>query len=273
MKQYGYYRPSSKTLSKKRKVSRGKPSFFIFKAFFLLILLGAVLFGGYLALTKGYAAFKKSDVANWSVKKIDISGMTGLIHKEIAAQTSAYQGKRFGMKDSIALRADLVKKYPMLKDVSVTRGLFSGTLKISADLREPIAQFKLPDNSVKYVDKDSTVYSDPNPTLAQSVPVVEIVGEVPSKLKPDFIDLVQSTLKLDKKLNFETLRMNLAQNTVTMILPDKSVLHFGKAERLKQKAQRASQIMAFAREHYKGPVTLNFAFFDEGKVFLTQSAH
>lgn len=229
--------------------------------------------GSYLAISKGYAVFKQSDIANWSVKKIDISGVTGLIGKEIAAQAATYQNKRFGMKDSIALRAEIVKKYPMLKDVSVTRGLFSGTLKISADMRAPVAQFKLPDHSVKYVDADSTVYSDPNPTLSQSVPVVEIVGDVPSKLKPDFIDLVQSTLKLDKKLNFETLRMNLTENTVTMVLPDKSILHFGRAEHLKQKAQRAAQIMAFAREHYTGPVTLNFAFFDEGKVFLTHSSH
>ena len=58
-----------------------------------------------------------------------------------------------------------------------------------------------------------------------------------------------------------------------MRLPDESVIHFGTASELKTKALRAAQIMDKVRGKYPAPITLNFEFFEQGKVFLTLSAH
>ena len=99
------------------------------------------------------------------------------------------------------------------------------------------------------------------------------MGDVPEKLQPSFVEMVQSVLKLKKSLPFEALQLNLQDNTVTMRLPDDSIIHFGPARDLKAKAARAAQIMDKARSTYPAPVTLNFEFFEQGKVFLTLSAH
>lgn len=274
MRTHGKYRTSAISVRKKRTAARQTgQAFFFFKAFFVLLLLGALGGGLWLGGTKAYAVLQQAEISNWHAKTVDVSGLTGLVLKDVSADVQPFKGKAFSLQDGVKLRADLIQKYPMLKDVRVKRGLFSGTLKVSAKPREPVAQFRLPDNSVKYVDGDSVVYTDDNPTLQDSVPSVELLGDVPQRLKPDFIELVQSTLKLKKQLSFAKLQMNLEDNTVIMILNDKSVLDFGTAQHLKQKVQRAAQVIAFAREHYKGPVSINFRFFEDGKVFLTHNAH
>ena len=252
---------------------RGRNTFSFFKSLFTIALLLVLGCGLYLGLHKGYDAFMQSAHGKWHAKNVAVEGISGLLQKELTQQLLPYQEKPFSLKDSYNLRSELIAKYPMLKDLSVKRGLLSGTLTVSAKMREPIAQFKLPDGTVKYLDKDSTVYADTNPTLPQEVPTVELIGAVPEKVEGGFTDLVQSALQLDKRLNFQTLRLDLNENTVTMILPDQTVLDFGKAQQLKEKAQRASQILSFAREHYTQPYTLNFRFFDDGKVFLTRSAN
>ena len=100
-----------------------------------------------------------------------------------------------------------------------------------------------------------------------------VIGKVPEKLSAEFIELVESILKLRKELNFAFLRMNMTDNTVKMYMPDESVIDFGQARQLKKKADRAAQILALAREKYPAPFTLDFRFFENGKVFLAQKAH
>ena len=80
-------------------------------------------------------------------------------------------------------------------------------------------------------------------------------------------------MKLKKSLSFKSLEFNVTDNTVTLDLPDESVIYFGPAVRLKEKVHRAAQIMTIARQKYTNPVVLNFAFFEKGKVFLTQRPH
>ncbi len=268
MRKYTTYRRCAPT--RKKYSSRGAKTFSFFK-FIFCVLLVVVLGGGiYVGLHKGYTAFMQADLSNWQVKNTAVTGIGGALQKEVEAYVQTFQGRQFAAKDAYNLRMELTQKYPMLKEIAVTRKMLGGTLKIAAKMREPVAQFKLPDASVKYVDKDSTVYTD---VQVHAVPSVELIGEVPEKLRPDFIELVQSTLRLDKQLDFQTLRMNLTENTVMMVLPDQTVLDFGPAQQLKQKAQRAVQVLGFAREHYKGPYQLNFRFFDEGKVFLTHKSN
>ena len=56
-------------------------------------------------------------------------------------------------------------------------------------------------------------------------------------------------------------------------MPDGSEIDFGKAVNLKKKAARAAQIIARSRGRYDKPYALNFDFFEDGKVFLTQKSH
>ena len=109
--------------------------------------------------------------------------------------------------------------------------------------------------------------------MLKPVPFVELVGDVPEKLSPEFIGLVESTLKLNKELDVAFLQMNLKDNTVKMHMPDGCIIDFGQAADLKQKAARAAQIITFARERYTHPLALDFQFFEHGKVFLTQTSH
>ena len=273
MKKYDYYRPSTSSLGRKKRVVRRQGSSFFFKFFLIAVLLLVVGCGGWLALSKGYRMLVNSQITDWHAKTISVTGVTGQINKEILALAKPYEGKPFSVKDAAALREAVVKRYPMLKEVSVRRGLLSGKLSISAFHREPIAKFVLPDESIRYIDGDSTVYSDPNPNLLQPVPFVELSGPIPEKLSPEFIDLVQSTLKLNKELDFAFLQMDLKNNTVQMHMPDGCVIDFGKAVRLKRKANVAAQILAYSHDRYGELKKLDFQFFEQGKVFLTQTSH
>ncbi len=273
MRKNDFYRPSSSSLGKKKRVVRRKGSSFFFKLFLVVVLLGVVGFGGWLALSQGYRLLVNSKLTDWHAKTIEVSGVDGALNQQIAALAKPYEGKAFSVKDSAALRAAVIKRYPMLKDVSVNRGLLSGRLTVSAARREPIAKFVLPDETVRYIDEDSTVYADPNPHLPAPVPFVELSGSVPEKLSPEFIDLVQSTLKLNKELDFAFLQMDLKENTVKMHMPDGCVIDFGPAVHLKKKAAVAAQILAYARERYEQLEKLDFHFFEQGKVFLTQTSH
>ena len=239
--------------------------------FLTFFLLAVVAWGGFVGVRYGYHVIKNAQIIDWHVKSVVVSGINGKIEKQIFEKSSAFQAKPFSFADAEKLRKELAQAYPMLRKVSVSRGLLTGKLKVSATMREPVACFVLPDHSYKYIDQDSTVYADPDGPL--QLAQVELLGDVPEKLQPSFVELVQSVLKLKKSLPFEALQFNLQENTVTMRLPDQSIVHFGSAENLKNKAARAAQIMDLAREKYAEPVTLNFEFFNQGKVFLTLSSH
>ena len=273
MKKYDYYRPSASSLGRKKRVVRRQGSSFFFRFFLVAVLLLVVGCGGWLALSKGYRMLVNSQITDWHAKTISVTGVTGQINKEISALAAPYEGKAFSVKDAAALREAIVKRYPMLKGVSVSRGLLSGKLSVSAVHREPIAKFVLPDDTIRYIDEDSTVYADPNPNLLEPVPFVELSGPVPEKLSPEFIDLVESTLKLNNELDFAFLQMDLRNNTVKMHMPDGCVIDFGPAVQLKRKADVAARILAYSREHYGELKSLDFHFFKYGKVFLTQTSH
>ena len=136
-----------------------------------------------------------------------------------------------------------------------------------------MAKFVLPDQSVRYIDQDSTIYVDPNPDPLHPVPFVELEGRIPAQLGEEFVDLVQSALRLKDQLDFAFLRFNVDKDTVRMHLPDGCIINFGPARQLRQKARRAAQIEAVAKKHFTHPHELDFTYFDDGKVFLRQMAH
>ena len=270
MRKYGYIRPSATLYVRRRTVRKKRPSFFL-KFFLFLFLIIGIGWCGFVGVRYGYYVIKNAQITDWHVKSVSVSGVSGEIEKEIFTAAAAQEGKPFSFSDAENLQARLAKSYPMLRQISVTRGLLTGKLKISVKPRHAVAQFVLPDHSRKYIDKDSTVYTDPYGP--HEVPQVSLVGTVPDKLQPSFVEMVQEVLKLKKSLPFESLELNLQENTVAMHLPDESVILFGSAKQLKNKARRAAQIMERVRGKYQQPVTVNFEFFEQGKVFLTLSSH
>ena len=269
MKRYDYYRPSAASLGKKKRVVRRQKGSSFFFRFVMLLLLAGVLLGVGWTLTRSYQWFVQTRPATWKPKQIEVTGITGDFYKKIVEVASPHQNQPFSVKDAVALREEILTKYPMLKKVSVKRGLFKGTLTIAVERRTPVAKFVLPDGSLKYIDAQSVIYTDPAPDTLAAIPSIELEGEIPERLNPELVELVQSTLKLKKALEFSALQMNLAHNTIKLFTPDGCEIDFGQAADLKKKAVRAAQIMAFAREKYPRPFVLNFAFFEVGKVFLT----
>ena len=273
MKTRNYYRPSTVSLGKKKRVARRRSGTrFFLKILILLFLLAACAGGGWLLVSKGYQLLVQTNLSQWTVKKVAVCGLTDRLQAQVLAQIQPYQGQPFPAEKSLSLRQTITQKYPMLKQVRVKRGLLSGVLTVCAAHREPLAQFKMPDGSVKYIDADSTVYTDATVKGDASILPVELEGQVPEKLSTEFVELVKSVLKLRKELNFAFLQMNMTNNTVKLYMPDESVIDFGQAKQLKKKADRAVQILALARKKYPAPFVLDFRFFENGKVFLTQNA-
>ncbi len=270
MRKYGYNRPSATLCTRRRTVRKKKPSFF-FKFFLYLFVLVGIGWGGFVGAHYGYRVIKNAQLTDWHVKSVAVSGVNGDVEKEIFTRAAEMEGKPFSFADAQRLQREFEKKYPMLHDIDVSRGMLSGKLKISAQLRKPIARLITTDHTHQYIDAESVVYTQEEEV--ENVPHVSLVGEVPDKLPASFVDLIQNALKLKKSLPFDGLEFDLQQNTIRMHLPDQSIIWFGSAQQLKQKAQRAAQIMDIVKEKYQKPVMVNFEFFEQGKVFLTLSAH
>ncbi len=273
MKKYDYYRPSASSLGRKKKYRRtSSVSFFKPLVFFLIFAI--LCFAAYAGVSKAYKAFSASRLGTWQADGATVSGADGELAKELQAAANKKLGQNFSVSDAVDFQAQLAKKYPQLRDVSVKRGLLSGKLKVSVKRREPIAKFLLPGGAVRFVDEDSTVYADPNPDPLLSVPFVELQGTVPDNLGTEFVDLIQSAVKLKKHLDFAFLRFNTDKNTVRLYLPNDTVILFGKAQNLRAKARRAAQIEAvFAQRGLPVPHELDFTYFDDGKVFLRQTGY
>lgn len=272
MKKYDYYRPSASSLGRKKKI-RKKASFSFLKPLVFFLIFVGLCFAAYFGASKAYAAFSASRLGKWRPTAAAVGGASGVLGKEIQAAADEKLKSVFSVRDAVAFQAELAKKYPQLRRITVKRGLLSGKLKVSVHRRIPVAKFVLPDGSVRFIDEDSTVYADTNPDPLLTVPFVELEGNVPDKLGAEFVDLVQSALKLKDQLDFAFLRFNAQTDTVRMYLPDGCVLNFGPAKNLRQKARRAAQIEALAKEGLPHPHELDFTYFDDGKVFLRQTAH
>lgn len=272
MKKYDYYRPSASSVGRKKK-NRKKASFSFLKPLVFFLIFVGLCFAAYLGASKTYAAFSASRLGKWKPKAAVVSGADGVMGKELQAAADKKLNAVFSVQDAVALQSALAKKYPQLRRISVKRGILSGKLKISVKRRVPVAKFILPDGAVRFIDEDSTVYADPNPAPLLTVPFVELEGSVPEKLGAEFVGLVQSALKLKDQLDFAFLRFNAGADTVRMYLPDECVINFGPAKNLREKARRAAQIEALAKEGFAHPHELDFTYFDDGKVFLRQTAH
>ena len=269
MKRYDYYRPSTVSLGKKRRVVRRQKGSSFFLRLVVLVMGLALLVGMGLAFSKGYRLLTHSSLTNWTPKEVVVTGITGDFYKHILKLAQPYQGKPFTVKDAVALRDTILTKYPMLKNVSVKRGLVKRVLTVAVVRRVPVAKFVMPDQTLKFIDGDSMIYTDPNPDTLRPVPSIQLEGNIPERLSPELVDLVESTLKLKRDLEFSALQMNLTNNTIKLITPDGCLVDFGQAVDLKAKAIRAAQIMALARDKQQRPFELNFEFFENGKVFLS----
>lgn len=272
MKKYDYYRPSAASLGRKRKI-RKKASFSFLKHFVFFLVFASLCFACYIGVSKAYGAFSASRLGGWKPQVAVVSGAQGALAKELQAAADKKLDKAFSSQDITPFQRELAAKYPQLRRVSVSRGLLSGKLKVSVVRRKPVAKFELPGGAIRFIDQDSTVYTDPNPDPLLVVPFVELEGNTPQKLGSEFIDLVQSALKLKEQLDFAFLRFNTDNDTVHMYLPDGSMLDFGPAKNLRAKASRAAQIERLPAGFLPRPHTLDFSYFDDGKVFLRQTAH
>ncbi len=256
---------------RKRSPRRKSVARFFVKLAILLVLFGLIGGVGYWGGKRIWAGVSQARGSNWRAKTIVVSGVTGPLQRDVTAAAGRYKNQPVSRQDAATLRNHISKTYPMLSRVAVQRGLFSGKLTVTARHRTPLAKFVRRDGVMQYIDADSTVYTDPHPSLSQ-VPLVELDGPVTDKLSTEFIELVQSTLKLNKELNFTRLRLNLTDDTVQMYLPDNTELNFGSVHHLKDKALRGAQVLTLARKKYKGPFVLDFRFFENGKIFLRQNA-
>ena len=148
--------------------------------------------------------------------------------------------------------------------------MLTSSIKVAVKRRVPVAQFHASDGSVLFIDEDGTVYEDKKPDPLRTIPQVEFKGTIPTQLSQELIDLIESTLKLKSQLEYASLQFNLTDNTVEMWLPDQCKIYFGQAKNLRQKARRAAQIEALAKQTAPHPHVLDFTYFDDGKVFLRQ---
>ncbi len=272
MRKYDYYRPAAGSLGRKKKIRKQASLSFLKSIVFFFIFIG-LCFAAYVGISKTYQAFSASRLGNWKPTSVAVSGAEGDLARQIQKEANSFIGKEFAISHAVSLQSRLIKKYPQLRQVSVKRGLLSGKLKITLHRREPVAKFVLPDQSVRFIDQDSTIYADPNPDSRFVVPYVELEGTVPEKLGTEFVDLVESSLKLKDQLDFAFLHFSPSSDTVRMHMPDGCVINFGQAKKLRQKARRAAQIEEIAKEGYPHPHELDFSYFDDGKVFLRQIAH
>lgn len=273
MKKYDYSRVPAMPAGRKKKF-RKKASFSFLKPLSFFIVFILLCFAAYVGVSRAYDAFSSSRAGKWTPKTIQIHGAEGALAKELKADAEPKLNVPFSLKDAASLRKSLKQKYPQLGDISVRRGLFSGALKVSVKRRQPVAKFVLPGGAVRYIDEEGNVYPDPTPDPQRSVPFVELEGNIPENLGGEFVDLVQSALKLKAQLDFAFLRFNTDADTVRMHLPDGCVILFGPAKNLRQKARRAAQIEeSAAKGAYPHPHELDFTYFDDGKVFLRQAAH
>ncbi len=270
MKAYNYYRSPSRA-PRKRPV-RKKPSVSIIKPLILFVFLIALCVGIYWGAKKTYEVIKISRMGEWKPAEVVVSGIDGALAGEIMSAGQSKLKQPFSTRDAVRWQADLARLYPQFQRISVQRGLFSGKLKVSVKRRVPVAHFEY-QNQTHFMDEDGAVYLDPHPDPLQKTPIVELVGTVPQNLGEEFAGFVRSVLKLKNQLHFTSLQFDLKTDTVTMHLPDGSVLHFGPAKKLRQKARRAAQIQTHAQQNGLTPYELDFTYFEKGKVFLRHKAH
>lgn len=272
MKKYDYYRPSASSLGRKKKI-RKKASLSFLKPIVFFFIFAGLCFAAYTGTRKAYRAFAASRLGQWQPSQAVVTGAQGVLAKELQSAADEKTKAPFNVSDAVKFQAALAQKYPQLRRIAVKRGLLSGKLTVSVKRRIPVAKFVLPGGEVRFIDEDSTVYQDPNPDPLHVVPFVELEGKTPQKLGEEFVELVQSALKLKDQLDFAFLRFNLNSDTVSMHLPDGCILNFGQAKNLRQKARRAAQIEALAKDSMPHPHELDFTYFDDGKVFLRQTGH
>lgn len=271
MKKYDYYRPTV-TVAKKKKI-RKTISFSFLKPLIWLLLLAALGVAGYHFGLKAYRGLAALRVGTWTASQALVSGAEGTLAKELQTIANSKVGNPFSIQDAVRLQKEISEKYPYLCNVQVKRGLMSGKLKVSVDNRTPLAKFISTDEQEKLIDADGVIYQDPRSNPLRTVTAVELEGAAPSKLDKEWTDLIKSSLKLKKQLDFTVLKLNLTENTVEMKLPDTSVIRFGQAKNLRQKVYRAAQIESSTKEKQMAAHELDFTYFDEGKVFLRQIAH
>ena len=274
MKMRNSYRKAAVSFHRKNKTARSSSGvrFFLRRCtgWILLIMLATLLAMG---LTKGSRYLLQAARTHWPVRHIITQNIPEEFRTPLTALAQPYENQPFTKQEALSLRKQIEQNYPMLTQIRLKRSLFSGKLTVSAVRRSPIAQLIFPDKNTNYIDLDGFIYSDPSLQVTTSLPRVELEGKLPSASHTELADLIQGVLTLQEDLPFSFLRMDVTHNTVVLYMPDGCRIDFGPAQHLKQKAERAAQLMTLARGKYASPFMLNFQFYEEGKVFLAQQPH
>ena len=273
MKKYDYYRAAGRQTAR-RQTNRKKFSLSFLKPIFLLCLLLGICFGVYWAAKRAYEGWTASRLGTWKPKAVSVSGADGILTKEIQVFVQPKVAQPFAVSDAVALQQQLINKYPQLREVRVKRGLFSGNLNISLKRRVPIAKLQGSAHEAQFIDEDGTLYAEPNADPMRTLAAVKIEGEMPAKLEKSWISFIQQSAK--NKLAADTFVFHIDSKYVDAYLTDGTIIHFGTVNPLREKLRRASQIVAHqARVHpseKSKPYSLDFTYFENGKVFLRQNA-
>ena len=272
MKTRNYYRPSTVSLGKKKRVVRRKVGTRFFLKIFLLISFAAFVLAGGWGLWYSYRLFTQTDLSDWHVKEVEVVGLSDPLHASVLAAVQPYQNTPFPAEKSNLLRNKLAVQFPMLKNIRVKRKLLHGKLLVSAARRVPLVRLQREDDAVRYADADGILYTDTAPENSTALPILRLEGKMPEKLEGSLAQWISTLAQLHNGLDYRLIVFNTADNTLQLHLADQSVINFGPAVALQQKAARAAQIRALAKEKYPGPFVLDFRFFENGKVFLAQQA-
>ena len=275
MKKYDYYRSAGRPVAKRPKI-RKKLSFSFLKPIFLLCVVLTLCVGTYWAAKRAYEGWTASRLGTWKPKAVVVSGADNVLTKEIQTLAQSYIEQPFAISDAVALQKQLSQKYPQLREIHVKRGLFSGQLNIRLKHRVALAKIDNTEQGVRFIDEDGTLYIDPGLDPLRSILSVEIDGEIPRKLAQPWTRFIEQHLKSKQKLEVKKLVLHLDSQTVEMYLSDGSVIYFGTLIDAREKLRRAAQIVAHqAHVHATGavkPYSLDFTYFENGKVFLRQKA-
>jgi len=246
----------------------------LFKKVFI-VLAGLLLVGGFFLSLKTVYVFAsakiKSGIFSLEIKSVDIKVGDEKINHEILAMFKDRVGYEWNNNFEKEIKTELLSKHPYINNLSISKNILTGKLKISGKLEKIVSKIVL-NNKEYYLALSGKLFLSAyeNAIGQTSVPAEISLDEKPKlKLFAEFMNEINLSHALFG-IKPILVKYNLKQQKCSIVLEDNSLVNWGKFELTESKILGLNRVLGDAAKKMPAPHKIDLKHFNIGKIFISE---
>ena len=208
---------------------------------------------------------------SFTLKSVSATSPSEDISAEISNRMSRYQGKTFSSGDAQIFVAALKRSYPALSRVEVDRSFVNGRVSVRAESERVIAKVKFNGGDNYYLSENGRLLDEYYCAAPADIFETDLYAAPGADLK-SLAGFLTELIVMVPEFSSRPVKLEYRGDTQScrLTLENSAEILWGEFEFTRAKISRLNEVLADAARKIKGPLKVDFRYFNDGKVFVSK---